>query len=145
MKRILTIIISFGLLVILAIPVSAQKFDYPSNKEKTFINEDEFYQQLKKDEYKEYDNATYSIRRKIAYKEVPDAVMTFEKKTGRYMCQPKQQLSPAIHPERQVYFYASFVQTHNEEYWKHAIIDAESKRQLEGGDSYHHYDNPYKK
>ncbi|MGE7954887.1 hypothetical protein [Lysinibacillus xylanilyticus] len=144
MKRFLTIIISFGLLVILSIPVSAQKFDYPSNKEKTFINEDEFYQQLKKDEYKEYDNASYSIRRKISYKEVPDAVMTFEKKTGRYMCQPKQDLSLTIHPERQVYFFASFVQTQNEEYWKHTIIDAETKQQLEGGNSYHLYDNPYK-
>jgi len=144
MKRFLTIIISFGLLVILAIPVSAQKFDYPSNKEKTFVNEDQFYKQLKKDEYKEYDNASYSIRRKITYKEVPDAVMTFEKKTGRYMCQPKQELSLTIHPERQVYFFASFVQTKNEEYWKHTIIDAETKQQLEGGNSYHLYDNPYK-
>lgn len=144
MKRLITIIITFGLLVNLAIPVSAQKFDYPDNKDKTFISENEFYQQLKKGLYKEYDDATYSIRRKIAYKETPDAVMTFEKKTGRNMCQPKQELSPNIHPNRQVYFFASFVQTKDKEYWKHTIIDAETKRPLEGERSYHRYENPYK-
>jgi hypothetical protein len=139
MKRFVTMIIALSLLVILAIPVSAQNFDYPNNKGKTFVNENEFYQQMKKDEYKEHENASYSIRRKLSYKEVPDAVMTFEKKTGRYMCQPKGKLSPAIHPERQVYFFASFVQTKDEEFWKHTVIDAETKRQLEGGDSYHQY------
>jgi hypothetical protein len=138
-KRLLTIIITFIVLSVSSIPTSAQQFDYPNNKDKSFVSEDEFYQQLKKDVYREYDDATYSIKRKITYKEIPDAVMTFEKKTGNYMCQPKQVLSPAIHPERQVYFFASFVQTKEEEFWKHTVIDAETKRQLEGGDSYHHY------
>jgi hypothetical protein len=145
MNRLLTIIISFSLLLFLAMPSSAQEFDFPSNKEKTFINEDEFYQQLKDDEYKEYENATYSIRRKISNKEVLDAVMTFEKKTGRYNGQSKQEeLNPSIHPERQVYLFASFVQTNNEEFWKYVVIDAETKQQLQGGHSYHLYDNPYK-
>jgi hypothetical protein len=138
-KRLLTIIITIIVLFVSSIPTSAQQFDYPSNKDKSFVSEDEFYQQLKKGVYREYDDATYSIKRKITYKEIPDAVMTFEKKTGSYMCQPKQELSPAIHPERQVYFFASFVQTKDEEFWRHTVIDAETKRQLEGGDSYHHY------
>jgi hypothetical protein len=142
-KRLITLIISFSLFVILAIPTTAQQFEYPANQDKSFISADEFYQQLKKDEYKEFEDATYSVRRKISYKEVPDELMTFEKKTGRYFGQPKQALSPFIHPERQVYFFASFVQTKNEEYWKHTIIDAETKRQLESGNSYHSYKSPY--
>ena len=139
MKSFITLIISLSLCAVLAIPTLAQQFDYPSNKNNTYINENEFYKKLKKDQYKEFKDATYSVRRKLSYKEIPDAVMTFEKKTGRFMCQPKQKLSPAIHPERKVYFFASFVQTKDEEFWKHTIIDAETKRQLEGGDSYHHY------
>ncbi|MGM0876775.1 MAG: hypothetical protein ACQEWV_18955 [Bacillota bacterium] len=144
MKKIITFIISFSLLVILAFPTSAQQFEYPANQDKSFKSEDEFYQQLSKDVYKEFKDATYSVRRKISYKEVPDAIMTFEKKTGRYFGQPKQELTPFIHPERQVYFFASFVQTRDKEYWKHTIIDVETKRQLEGGNSYHNYENPYK-
>ncbi|MEK5063672.1 hypothetical protein [Cytobacillus sp. FSL R5-0596] len=144
MKRLIALIISLCFYAVIAIPTSAQQFDYPSNKSKTYINEDEFYKEIKKD-YKEFKDATYSVRRKLSYKEVPGAIMTFEKKTGGYMCQPKQQLSPAIHPERQVYFFASFVQTKDEEYWKYTAIDAETKRELEGGNSYHKYQNPYKK
>jgi hypothetical protein len=145
MKRFITIISLFCLYALLAVPTSAQQLDYPSNKNKTYINENEFYKELKKDQYKEFKDASYSVRRKFSYKEVPDAVMTFEKKTGRHMCQPKDELSPAIHPERQVYFFASFVQTKDEEFWKYTVIDAETKRQLEGGKSFHKYDNPYKK
>ena len=71
---------------------------------------------------------------------MPEALLTFEQKTGRFFDQPKQELSPFKHPERQVYFFATFVQTKNKEYWKHTIIDAETKRPLEGGNSYHKYD-----
>jgi len=145
MKRFIILITLFSLYAQLAVPTSAQQFDYPSNKNKTYINENEFYKELKKDQYKDFKDAAYSVRRKLSYKEVPDAVMTFEKKTGRYMCQPKDELSPAIHPERQVYFFASFVQTKDEEFWKYTVIDAETRRQLEGGDSYHKFKNPYKK
>lgn len=99
---------------------------------------------MDKKKYKEYKDSTYSIRQILSYKETPDALMTFEQKTGRYFGQPKQELAPFIHPERQVYFFASFVQTKNKEYWKYTIIDAETKRQLEGGNAYHLYENPYK-
>jgi hypothetical protein len=37
---------------------------------------------MNKNDYKEYKDATYSVRQKIPYKETPDALMTFEKKTG---------------------------------------------------------------
>lgn len=140
----ITVMLSFTLLIVLSIPTSALQFEYPANKDKFFINENEFYQQMDKKQYKEYKDATYSVRQKILYKETPDELMTFEKKTGRYFGQPKQELAPFIHPERQVYFLASFIQTKDKEYWKYTIIDAESKRQLEGGNSYHSYENPYK-
>jgi hypothetical protein len=69
---------------------------------------------------------------------------TCQIQTGRYFGQPKQELATSIHPERQVYFLASFVQTKDKEYWKHTIIDAETKRPLEGGNSYHIFKNPYR-
>lgn len=50
-----------------------------------------------------------------------------------------------VHPDRQVYFFASFTQNEVEEFHKYIVIDAETKRELQGGKSYHHYDNPYKK
>lgn len=49
-----------------------------------------------------------------------------------------------IHPDRQVYFFASFSQNEVEELHKYIVIDAETKKELQSGKSYHHYDNPYK-
>ncbi|MGM0855425.1 MAG: hypothetical protein ACQEWI_23085 [Bacillota bacterium] len=89
MKRFLILIFGFSMFVALSIPTSARQFEYPANNESSFVNENEFYQQMKKNTYKEYKDATYSVRQKISYKETPDALMTFEKKTGRYFGQPK--------------------------------------------------------
>ncbi|GIN85784.1 hypothetical protein J6TS2_21700 [Heyndrickxia sporothermodurans] len=144
MKRLLTLIVTFIIMFVLTIPTSAQQFEYPVNQDKSFVNENKFYQTLNKDEFQEFQDATYSIRRKTSYKETPNAIMTFEKKTGRYFGQPKQELASSIHPERQVYFFASFVQTKDTEHWKHTIIDAETKRPLEGGSSFKRYENPNK-
>lgn len=47
-----------------------------------------------------------------------------------------------IHPDRQVYFFASFSQNEVEEFHKYIVIDAETKRELQGEKSYHHCDNP---
>ncbi|MGE8207338.1 hypothetical protein ACQKP0_22890 [Heyndrickxia sp. NPDC080065] len=143
MKNLITLIISSSLLFILTIPALAEQLEYPANQGKSFTSEDKFYKQLKK-EYREFEDATYSIRRKISYKETPDALMTFEEKTGRYFGQPKQKLAPNIHPERQVYFLASFIQSRDKEYLKFEIIDAETKQSLARGNSSHSYINPYK-
>ncbi len=50
-----------------------------------------------------------------------------------------------VHPDRQVYFFASFTQNEVEEFHKYIVIDAETKRELKEGKSYHHCDSPYKK
>lgn len=42
-------------------------------------------------------------------------------------------------------FFASFTQNEIEELHKYIVIDAETKRELQSGKSYHHYDNSYKK
>lgn len=56
---------------------SNQKVDYPSNRNKSFVSEDVFYEQLDKKIYKEYNNAAYSVRKKISFKEVPDEEFSF--------------------------------------------------------------------
>jgi hypothetical protein len=146
-KRVKRLIILFAIslgLFGLSIPTSARQFEYPANNEKSFANENAFYQQMNKNDYMEYKDAAYSVRKKMSYKKIPDALLTFEKKTGNYFGQPKQELATSIHPDRQVYFLASFVHTKNKEYWKHTIIDAETQRQLEGGNSYHSFNKPYR-
>lgn len=40
--------------------------------------------------------------------------------------------------------FASFTQNEIEELHKYIVIDAETKRELQSGKSYHHYDNSYK-
>lgn len=50
---------------------SNQKVDYPSNRNKSFVSEDVFYEQLDKKIYKEYNNAAYSVRKKSHLKKCP--------------------------------------------------------------------------
>lgn len=121
---------------------SNQKLEYPSNLTKTFVNENVFYEQLDKKIYKEYKHAAYSVRKKISFKEVPDEEFIFRQKTA-VGCRSRVVLQDSfIHPDRQVYFFASFSQNEVEEFHKYIVIDAETKRELQGGKSYHHCDNP---
>ncbi|MCR6790949.1 hypothetical protein [Bacillus paranthracis] len=124
---------------------SNQKLDYPSNRNKPFVSEDVFYEQLDKKMYKEYNNAAYSVRKKILFKEVPDEESSFLQKTAAG-CRGEVVLQDSfIHPDRQVYFFASFSQNEVEELHKYIVIDAEIKKELQSGKSYHRYDNLYKK
>gem|GEM_PF-791414 len=124
---------------------SNQKLDYPSNRNKPFVSEDVFYEQLDKKMYKEYNNAAYSVRKKILFKEVPDEEYSFLPKTATG-CRGEVVLQDSfIHPDRQVYFFASFSQNEVEELHKYIVIDAETKKELQSGKSYHRYDNLYKK
>ncbi|AAU15580.1 hypothetical protein I6G76_27350 [Bacillus cereus] len=124
---------------------SNQKVDYPSNRNKSFVSERVFYEQLDKKIYKEYNNATYSVRKKVLFKEVTDEESSFWQKTA-VGCGSRVVLQDAfVHPDRQVYFFASFSQNEVEELHKYIVIDAETKRELRAGKSYHHCGNPYKK
>ncbi|HDR8062063.1 hypothetical protein P4388_16795 [Bacillus thuringiensis] len=124
---------------------SNQKLNYPINRNKSFVSEDVFYKQLDKKIYKEYKNAAYSVRKKILFKEVPDEEFSFRQKTA-VGCRSRVVLQDFfVHPDRQVYFFASFTQNEVEEFHKYIVIDAETKRELKEGKSYHHCDSPYKK
>ncbi|MFJ8355366.1 hypothetical protein ACQKNN_23970 [Bacillus paramycoides] len=147
MKKIICIVFSICFFIQLSTTYaqSNQKLEYPSNRTKSFVNEDVFYEQLDKKIYKEYKNATYSVRKKILFKEVQDAEFTFRKKTD-VGCRSRVMIRDSfVHPDRQVYFFASFSQDEVEEFYKYIVIDAETKKELLGGKSYHHCDNPHKK
>ncbi|AIW87385.1 hypothetical protein [Bacillus mycoides] len=147
MKKMICIVFSICFLAQLSTTYaqSNQKLDYPSNRNKPFVSEDVFYEQLDKKIYKEYENAAYSVRKKVSFKEVADEEFIFLQKTD-VGCHSKMTMDDSfVHPDRQVYFFASFTQNEVEEFHKYIVIDAETKRELQGGKSYHHYDNPYKK
>ncbi|WP_342716193.1 hypothetical protein AAG068_24915 [Bacillus paramycoides] len=147
MKKMICIIFSlyFFLHLSTTYAESKAKLNYPSNRNKSFESEDMFYEQLDKKMYKEYKNAAYSVRKKILFKEVPDEKFSFRQKTA-VGCRSRVVLQDSfIHPDRQVYFFASFSQTEVEELQKYIVIDAETKRELQEGKSYHHCDNLYKK
>ncbi|PFV81933.1 hypothetical protein COL05_12505 [Bacillus sp. AFS059628] len=124
---------------------SNPKVDYPSNRNKSFMSEDVFYEQLDKKMYREYNNAAYSVRKKILFKEVPDEEFSFLQKTAAG-CRSEVMLHESfIHPNRQVYFFASFSQNEVKELHKYIVIDAEKKKGLREGKNYHHCNNLYKK
>ncbi|MES5844209.1 MULTISPECIES: hypothetical protein [unclassified Bacillus cereus group] len=147
MKRMICIVFMICFLTQLSTTYaqSNQKLDYPSNRNKPFVSEDVFYEQLDKKMYKEYNNAAYSVRKKILFKEVPDEEFSFLQKTAAG-CRGEVVLQDSfIHPDCQVYFFASFSQNEVEELHKYIVIDAETKKELQSGKSYHRYDNLYKK
>ncbi|HFJ9442397.1 hypothetical protein BK727_28175 [Bacillus thuringiensis serovar roskildiensis] len=140
MKKMICIIFSFCFFLHLSTTYaeSNTKFNYPSNRNKSFVSEDMFYEQLDEKVYKEYKNAAYSVRKKILFKEVPDEEFSFWQKTAAG-CQSRVVLQDSfIHPDRQVYFFASFSQNEVEELHKYIVIDAETKRELQEGKSYRH-------
>ena len=147
MKKMICIVFSVCFLIQLstAYAQSNQELEYPSNQNKSFVSEDVFYEQLDKKVYKEYKNAAYSVRKKILFKEVPDAEFTFRQKTA-VGCRSRVVFQDLfIHPDRQVYFFGSFSQDEVDELHKYIVIDAETKKELRGGRSYHCYENPHKK
>ncbi|HDX9611811.1 TPA: hypothetical protein ROY01_002879 [Bacillus toyonensis] len=144
MKKIICIVVSICCCIQLSTTYaqSNQKLEYLSNLTKTFVNENVFYEQLDKKIYKEYKHAAYSVRKKISFKEVADEEFIFRQKTT-VGCRSRVVLQDSfIHPDRQVYFFASFSQNEVEELHKYVVIDAETKRELRGGKSYHGCDNP---
>ncbi|KZD41409.1 hypothetical protein B4083_1594 [Bacillus cereus] len=68
MKKMICII--FGLCFFIHLSTtyaeSNTKLNYPSNRNKPFVSEDVFYEQLDKKIYKEYNNAAYSVRKKCS-------------------------------------------------------------------------------
>ncbi|AYF08930.1 MULTISPECIES: hypothetical protein [Bacillus] len=147
MKKMMCIIFSLCFFMHLSTTYaeSNQKVEYPSNRNKPFVSEDVFYEQLDKKMYKEYNNAAYSVRKKILFKEVPDEEFSFLQKTAAG-CRGSVVLQDFfVHPDRQVYFFASFSQNEAEEVHKYIVIDAETKRELQEGKSYHHCENRGKK
>ena len=81
--------------------------------------------------------------KKSFLKDVPDAEYTFKQKTNRFS-EKMNHLPTNIHPNRQVYFMASFHQNEKEEFHKYVVIDAETEVILFSGNSYHQYENPSK-
>lgn len=109
---------------------------YPSNHFQTFLVEDEFYKQLDKSLYEEYHGATFSMREKILFKDVPETRNFFYTKTDTVSQEMDLSNHTMIHPNRQVYFLASYRQHAQEEFHKYAVIDAETKNLLIGGSTY---------
>lgn len=142
-------VVSLSSLLFLSSSSFAEEVVYPpltyeDNHSKTFLDEDEFYITLDKEIYQEFENAAFSLRQKIAFKDVPSIDNTFNVKTNHHQEKMNLQHNTDIHPNRQVYYMASFYQNDKEEFHKFAVIDAETKVVLIGGNSYHHYVNPYK-
>jgi len=100
---------------------------YPDNHFQSFLVEDEFYMQLDKSVYENYHNATFNMHKKILFKDVAETQKKFNLETN--FTHEIMDLSnhTMIHPNRQVYFLASFQQNEQEEFHKFIVIDAETK------------------
>lgn len=105
-------------------------YQYPDNHFQSFLVEDEFYMHLDKSVYENYHNATFTMHKKILFKDVTETQKNFNLETN--FTHEIMDLShhTMIHPNRQVYFLASFQQTEQEEFHKFIVIDAQTKNIL---------------
>lgn len=78
---------------------------------------------------------------KILFKEVPDEEFSFLQKTA-VGCRSSVMLQDFLFILIAKFIFASFSQNEVEEFHKYIVIDAETKRELQEGKSYHHCDNP---
>ncbi|WP_155590990.1 hypothetical protein [Lysinibacillus cavernae] len=107
-------------------------YQYPNNQFQSFRDEDEFYQQLNRAIYEEYPLASLNIRQKMAFKDVSKATQSFYLQTNsKYEIIDLSQHT-FIHPNRQIYFLASFQHNSDETYHKFLVIDAETQVVLLG-------------
>ncbi|MFJ7666464.1 hypothetical protein ACIQXI_05110 [Lysinibacillus sp. NPDC097195] len=113
-------------------PITTAKttYQYPSNHFQPFLVAEEYYTQLDKSIFENYDNATFILQKKILFKEVTETQKNFNVKTN--LTHEIMDLSnhTMIHPNRQVYFLASFTQNAQEEFHKFIVIDAETNNIL---------------
>ncbi|AVK85231.1 hypothetical protein C3943_17695 [Lysinibacillus sp. B2A1] len=120
----------------LCTPIVATSYKYPNNQYQSFQNEDEFYQKIIPTLYEEYSDASLNIRQKIPFKDIPKAEETFHLKTNFIGEKIDLTQHTFIHPNRQVYFLASFKQTEQESYHKYFVIDTETQTILLGNSHY---------
>ncbi|MFB7157288.1 MULTISPECIES: hypothetical protein [unclassified Lysinibacillus] len=121
---------------ILCIPSVTTSYKYPNNQYQAFRTENDFYHQLDRTIYEEYNNATLNIRQRIAFKDVSKAEETFNLKTNFIRKKTDLSQHTFIHPNRQVYFLASYKQLDQETYHKYLVIDAETQTILLGNSNY---------
>jgi hypothetical protein len=147
-------------------PSDKVEYLYPSNKEKVFDEtEDEFYQALRDLKYpvhQEYYRKHYEFFKKhknkygdmddALFKDIPDASVNFRKKVmfhevekfyyvtwdgnGILTAYPDIKMNQAISPDRQVYFFYSFIDTDKEFKGRCAVYDVETKQLVAGGATY---------
>ncbi|MFJ7662344.1 hypothetical protein ACIQXW_08075 [Lysinibacillus sp. NPDC097162] len=118
------------------ITTSDTTLQYPSNHFQSFLVEDEFYKQLDKSIYEEYKDSSFNVRQKILFKEVPDTHKMFTMQTNDNSRKLDLSDHIMIHPNRQVYFLASYRQNEQEEFHKYIVVDAETNNILLGSSTY---------
>lgn len=107
-------------------------YQYPNNQFQSFRDEDEFYQQLNRTIYEEYAYASLNIRQKMAFRDVENATQNFYLQTNSDQETIDLSQHTFIHPNRQVYFLASFQHNTDESYQKFLVIDAETQEVILG-------------
>lgn len=107
-------------------------YQYPNNQFQSFRDEDEFYQQLNRTIYEEYAHASLNIRQKMAFRDVENATQNFYLQTNSNQETIDLSQHTFIHPNRQVYFLASFQHNTDETYQKFLVIDAETQEVILG-------------
>jgi hypothetical protein len=133
---------------------------YPANKEKVFEEtvdqfyqalrdlkyplHQEFYQKHKKRQrdldiglFKEIPDASVNIRKRLLFKEVENFnYITWD--ANIHFTYPDIDINyhQAVSPNRQIYFFYSFMDTEQEFSGRYAIYDVETKEMLAGGGNY---------
>jgi hypothetical protein len=114
---------------------------FPANNDKEIKQSaDQFYKELEKEwHYREYSDATKSIRKKVLFKDIDK--FSYKYKDGqREISYPHSNIkdfSPAPNANRQVYFLMTVKETEKDFKGQYAVYDVETHNFISGGSHYH--------
>jgi len=94
----------------------------------------EFLESLDPVIYKEYDQATDNIREKIKYKDLQNILEN--KGIQKMVSKSIYSGYPKIDSNSEIYFYATWKDSKEEFYFKYAIFDAKTKKQIVSGSDF---------
>ncbi|PLR79075.1 hypothetical protein CU633_02515 [Bacillus sp. V3-13] len=117
-----------------------QLLKYPENEHKVFLSAEEYYKKEKLHDYHEFKKATFSLRKKLLYKNLEKVLKneSSDKIDYKIFHNLFAHKHSQVSPNRQVYLYCSVIETKDDLQYKFIMIDAETSELLVEGDGTHY-------
>lgn len=114
--------------------MAQNNYPFPDNKEKHFVNADEFFQRGNLYGYTEYQEANINFQQSLLYKDLRKFIKSnVNEYYYRNLVNVYSDPHRGVSPNRQVYFYCSILDNDKTLKYKFSILDAETTERIVEG------------